>query len=51
MMHLKDAAQKPVVDGRGSADGSIREEEGSDGGKDCVGDGNGTVHRQVKHDI
>lgn len=51
MTHLKDPVQKSVVDGCGSADGAVGKEEGSEGGEDSVGHGNGAVHRQVKLDI
>lgn len=51
MTHLKEPVQKPVVDGKGSTDDSVSEEEGSEGGEHSVGHGNGPVDRQVKLDI
>lgn len=51
MTHLKDPIQKSVVDGCGAADGSVGEEEGSEGREDGVGRGNGAVHHQVELNI
>lgn len=39
------------MDGFGGADGSVGEEEGSQGGEDGVGHGDAAVDRQVKLDI
>lgn len=39
------------MDGFGSTDSSVGEEEGSDGGEDGVGDSDGGVDRQVKHQV
>lgn len=51
MTHLKDPVQKSVVDGFGSADGSIGKEKGSDGGEEGVSHSDGAVNRQVELDI
>lgn len=51
MTHLKDPIQKSVVDGRGSADNSVSEEEGSEGGEDGVCCSNSAVDCQVKPNI
>lgn len=39
------------MDGFGGADGSVGEEESSEGGEDGVGHGDAAVDRQVKPDI
>lgn len=51
MSHLKNPIQKSVVDRRGSADGSVGKEEGSEGSEDGVGCSNRAVHGQIKPDI
>lgn len=51
MTHLEDPFQQTVVDGLGGADGPVGEEEGPDGGEDCVGHGDATVDRQVESDV
>lgn len=39
------------MDGFGSANSSVSEEEGSDGSEDGVGDSDGAVDCEVKHDV
>lgn len=51
MTHREHPLQEPVVDGFGGADGSVGEEEGSEGGEDGVGHGDAAVDRQVKPDV
>lgn len=51
MTHREDPLQEPVVDGFGGADGSVGEEEGSEGGEDGVGHRDAAVDRQVEPDV